>query len=68
MMENTPVLETIDLYKDFGGQKVIKGLSLSLGRGKRHAIIGPNGAGKTTLFNLLSGLHKSSSGKMCGAS
>jgi len=64
MMENTTILGTIDLYKDFGGQNIIKGLSLSLDRGKRHAILGPNGAGKTTLFNLLSGLHKVSSGRI----
>src|SRR5262245_49126449 len=32
--------------------------------GDRKAIIGPNGAGKTTLFNLITGIHPSSSGKV----
>ena len=29
-----------------------------------HAIIGPNGAGKTTLFNLFSGRHRPTSGRI----
>ncbi len=63
-MENATILETIDLRKDFGSQKIINGISLSIGRGSRHAILGPNGAGKTTLFNLLSGFHKATSGEI----
>lgn len=63
-MENATILEMIDLRKDFGSQKIINGISLSIGRGKRHAILGPNGAGKTTLFNLLSGFHKATSGQI----
>ena len=63
-MENATILETIDLRKDFGSQKIINGISLSIGRGSRHAILGPNGAGKTTFFNLLSGFHKATSGEI----
>jgi branched-chain amino acid transport system ATP-binding protein len=39
----------------FGATAVIRGVSLDVYEGERHAIIGPNGAGKSTLFNLISG-------------
>ena len=48
-------LRLTDVRKNFGGTPVIKGVSLEIPAGTRHAIIGPNGAGKTTLFNLISG-------------
>jgi len=48
-------LRLTDVQKSFGGTPVIKGVSLEIAAGTRHAIIGPNGAGKTTLFNLISG-------------
>ena len=41
--------------KRFGATQIIRGVSLDIARGERHAIIGPNGAGKSTLFNLISG-------------
>ena len=41
--------------KSFGQTEIIRGVSLDVKKGERHAIIGPNGAGKTTLFNLISG-------------
>lgn len=63
-MEDGTILEMIDLYKNFGDLMAINGLSLSIGKGKRHAIIGPNGAGKTTLFNLLSGRFKPTRGQI----
>ncbi len=44
-----------NVTKSFGPTEVIRGVSLSVPKGERHAIIGPNGAGKSTLFNLLSG-------------
>jgi branched-chain amino acid transport system ATP-binding protein len=50
-----PVLQLQDVHKRFGATPIIRGVSLSVARGERHAIIGPNGAGKSTLFNLVSG-------------
>jgi branched-chain amino acid transport system ATP-binding protein len=48
-------LQLTDVHKAFGATKIIRGVSLAVGKGERHAIIGPNGAGKSTLFNLVSG-------------
>src|SRR5262249_56841789 len=41
--------------KSFGATEIIRGVSLTVPTGERHAIIGPTGAGKSTLFNLMSG-------------
>jgi branched-chain amino acid transport system ATP-binding protein len=53
-----------DVTKAFGQTEIIRGVSLDIARGERHAIIGPNGAGKTTLFNLVSGRFAVSSGEI----
>jgi branched-chain amino acid transport system ATP-binding protein len=55
-------LELIDLRKRFGQTEIIRGVSLTVPAGERHAIIGPNGAGKSTLFNLISGSFAASRG------
>ena len=60
----TPVLETRNLTRRFGGLTAVDNLSLTLAGGKLHAIIGPNGAGKTTLFNLISGLLRPDAGQV----
>jgi branched-chain amino acid transport system ATP-binding protein len=48
-------LQLAGLQMRFGATPVIRGVSLDVREGERHAIIGPNGAGKSTLFNLISG-------------
>jgi branched-chain amino acid transport system ATP-binding protein len=48
-------LKLENVRKSFGQTEIIRGVSLDIPAGQRHAIIGPNGAGKTTLFNLISG-------------
>jgi branched-chain amino acid transport system ATP-binding protein len=55
-------LELRDVWKRFGRMEIIRGVSLAVPKGERHAIIGPNGAGKSTLFNLISGRLMPSSG------
>ena len=44
-----------DVRKNFGQTEIIRGVTMDVMPGERHALIGPNGAGKTTLFNLISG-------------
>jgi branched-chain amino acid transport system ATP-binding protein len=60
----TPAIELVDIHKRFGPTPIIRGVSLSLEPGQRHALIGPNGAGKSTLFNLVTGKYPVSSGRI----
>jgi len=54
-MTAPPALRLAEVRKSFGPTPIIRGVSLDIAQGERHAIIGPNGAGKSTLFNLVSG-------------
>ena len=56
------ILKTENLFKDFSGLEIIRGITMEVYEGERHMIIGPNGAGKSTLFNLITGLYKPSKG------
>ena len=60
----TPALSLHEVRKNFGATAIIRGVSLEISRGERHAIIGPNGAGKTTLFHLVSGRLPLTSGEI----
>ena len=62
---NAPALHLRDVRKSFGPTEVIRGVTLDIAAGERHALIGPNGAGKTTLFNLISGRFPVTSGQIC---
>ena len=58
------ILTLNNVQKNFGETAIIRGVSLDIEEGEKHAIIGPNGAGKSTLFHLISGLYKVSSGSI----
>ena len=60
----TAALELADVTKNFGLTQIIRGVTLQVGKGERHAIIGPNGAGKSTLFHLVSGRIGPTSGEI----
>ena len=62
MASARPILSTRELGLDIGGATIVADVGLAVRKGELLGIIGPNGAGKTTLFNLLSGLHRPTSG------
>ena len=57
-------LEITGLRKEFGGVVALAGVDLSIDADKIIGIIGPNGSGKTTLFNVITGAHKPTSGRV----
>jgi branched-chain amino acid transport system ATP-binding protein len=61
---DTPALELDGVTKRFDKTEIIRGVTLAVPAGARHAIIGPNGAGKSTLFNLISGRFHATSGRI----
>jgi branched-chain amino acid transport system ATP-binding protein len=59
-----PFLEVEDLSVSFGGVRALHSVTFRLEPGRIIGVMGPNGAGKTTLFNLITGVHRPSSGKI----
>jgi branched-chain amino acid transport system ATP-binding protein len=59
-----PLLNIKNLKKAFGGLMAIVDLSFEVTPGQIKSIIGPNGAGKTTLFNLITGVHPVTGGRI----
>jgi branched-chain amino acid transport system ATP-binding protein len=58
------LLETQSLSKAFGGLRAVNGLDLRVEPGEIVGMIGPNGSGKTTVFNLITGIYRSTAGRM----
>ena len=63
-MENKVVLETKNLCKNFGEQKVLKGIDTKINKGDVVAIIGPSGCGKSTFLRCLNMLETPTSGEI----
>ena len=64
-MDNRPftyLLEIYQMYKQFLGTPVLKGIDITLKPGEIYAIVGGNGAGKSTLMKIITGLYKADSG------
>jgi branched-chain amino acid transport system ATP-binding protein len=57
-------LQTQGITKEFGKLRAVNEVSLEILKGDIHAIIGPNGAGKSTYFNLVTGYHRATAGKV----
>jgi spermidine/putrescine ABC transporter ATP-binding subunit len=57
-------IELRNVYKTFGEQMIINGLSISISPGEFLTFLGPSGSGKTTTLNLLAGFIFPTSGEV----
>src|SRR5205085_4305711 len=58
------MIETRDLQKSFGSQKVLDGISFKIEEGESVVIIGGSGCGKSVLLKHLIGLMRPDSGEV----
>ncbi|RFZ83287.1 ATP-binding cassette domain-containing protein [Mucilaginibacter terrenus] len=58
------MIEVKDIYKTFGDNDVLKGISATFHTGKNNLIIGGSGSGKTTLLKCIVGLHEPTKGQV----
>ena len=58
------ILHCANVYKRYGNQQALNGLTLTVESGKIIGLLGPNGAGKTTLIKLINGLLTPTSGSV----
>lgn len=49
----TDVVKVVDLTKNFGHIKALRGISLNFTKGQKTSLLGPNGAGKSTLLRII---------------
>jgi len=64
MARDGVVLEVDTVSKSFGALAALSNVSLVVQAGQIFSVIGPNGAGKSTLFNVVSGLHVPTTGRV----
>jgi polar amino acid transport system ATP-binding protein len=50
------MITVTSLIKSYGGNDILKGISLDVGKGEVHSIIGPSGGGKSTFLRCINGL------------
>lgn len=63
-MPKKALLNIKNIYKSFGMNAVLKGISLDLNEGEVLALIGGNGAGKSTLMKIIMGIYQHDSGEI----
>ncbi|MDX2106756.1 MAG: ATP-binding cassette domain-containing protein [Candidatus Melainabacteria bacterium] len=61
-MTSVPVVQVLDLKKNYGETQALKGVSFSIYPGEIFGIVGPDGAGKTSVFHMLGGILDATSG------
>ena len=58
----TPIVNVENVYKAFGPQHVLNGVSLTVNPGETRAVLGRSGTGKSVLLRLIVGLQEPDSG------
>ncbi|MFD3812560.1 amino acid ABC transporter ATP-binding protein [Rhodococcus sp. NPDC058639] len=60
----TPMVRADRVCKNFGAVKVLKGISLEVGRGQVACMIGPSGSGKSTFLRCINHLERVDAGRL----
>ncbi len=55
MSDRKNIFAFYDIHVEIEGKEVVKGVTLEIKPGEKHAIMGPNGSGKSSLANALAG-------------
>lgn len=58
------IIEVKDLYKHFGKVEALRGINLTVERGKVVVIVGPSGSGKSTLLRCINHLEVETAGEV----
>jgi polar amino acid transport system ATP-binding protein len=63
-----PILTAHEIRKSFGGEEVLKGISIGVEKGEVLTVIGPSGSGKSTLLRCITQLETVDGGEIeiCG--
>jgi ABC-type sugar transport system ATPase subunit len=64
MAGDAAALRVRGLRKSFDGVHAVRGVDLTLRRGRIHALLGENGAGKSTLVNMMCGILRPDGGTL----
>ena len=58
------MIKVSNIYKNFAGNQVLKGVSATFDTGNTNLIIGQSGSGKTVLLKTIVGLHEANEGQI----
>ncbi len=64
MADSIKTLEIKDIYKRFGDNNVLNGVSFAVDKGEVVVILGPSGSGKTTLLRCINFLERADKGSI----
>ncbi len=60
----TPMVKAESVCKNFGALKVLKGVTLEIGRGRCSCLVGPSGSGKSTFLRCINHLEQVNAGRL----
>jgi polar amino acid transport system ATP-binding protein len=61
---STPMVKAESVCKNFGALKVLKGVTLEIGRGQVLVLVGPSGSGKSTFLRCINHLEQVNGGRL----